>query len=235
LSRATSAHARADQESAQLFATLSAQTILKIAVEAAKLPIICSRYLQVLKMATEQLSEPLLFSNYLTIAGIENLNPVQVEEKLSHFKHVWDEMFTFTKKVSLLDSVHYKIRTKLNYYTAPAFLQGMILRSQALLNEASHQEAAHYLLITLADMLENYAWLKAAEQNTRLDCTTLVRFLKGQKQSPSPIYKNAANALGIENVGEKTAEKTIVAAKQIVTEVRQKRKMFTDKMQQETY
>jgi hypothetical protein len=144
-------------------------------------------------------------------------------------------MFTFTKKVSLLDSVHYKIRTKLNYYTAPAFLQGMILRSQALLNEASHQEAAHYLLITLADMLENYAWLKAAEQNTRLDYTTLVRFLKGQKQNPSPIYKNAANALGIENVGEKTAEKTIVAAKQIVTEVRQKRKMFTDKMQQETY
>jgi predicted nucleotidyltransferase len=231
LSRATSAHARGDQESAQLFATLSAQTILKIAIEAAKLPLICSRYLETLKKATEQLSEPSLFSNYLAIAGLENLNLAQVEEKLSHFKQIWDEMFTFTKtKGSLLNSAHFKIKTKLNYYTTPAFLQGTILRSQALLNETAHQEAAHYLLVTLADMLENYAWLKAAEQNTRLDYTTLLRFLKGQKQNPSTIYKNAAKALGIENTEEKTAEKTTIAAKQVVTEVRQRRKMFTDKM-----
>jgi predicted nucleotidyltransferase len=236
LSRATSAHARGDQESAQLFATLSAQTILKIAIEAAKLPLICSRYLETLKTATKQIDENSLFPNYLTIAGLENLNLAQAEEKLSHFKYIWDEMSTFTKtEVSSLNSVHFKIRTKLNYYTTPAFLQGMILRSQALLNETAHQEAAHYLLITLADMLENYAWLKATEQNTRLDYTTLLRFLKGQKQNPSTIYKNATHALGIENIEEKTAEKTITAAKHVVTEVRQKRKIFTDKMHQETY
>jgi predicted nucleotidyltransferase len=231
LSRATSAHARGDQESAQLFAILSAQTILKIAIEAARLPLICSRYLETLRNATEQLSEPSLFSNYMTIAGLEILKSAQIEERLSHFKQVWDEIFTFTKtKASLLNSVHFKINTKLNYYATPAFLQGMILRSQALLNETVHQEAAHYLLVTLEDMLENYAWLKAAEQNTRLDYTTLLRFLRGQKQNPSTMYKNAAKALGIDNIEEKTAERTIIAAKQVVTEVRQRRKMFTDKM-----
>jgi predicted nucleotidyltransferase len=231
LSRATSAHARGDQESAQLFATLSAQAILKIVIEAAKLPIICSRYLETLEKATEQLSEPSLFSDYIAIAGLENLNLAQVEGKLSRFKQVWDEMFTFTKaNVSLLNSVHFKIRTGLNYYTTPAFLQGTVLRSQALMNEVAHQEAAHYLLVNLADMLENYGWLKAAEQNTRLDCTTLLRFLRGQKQNSSKIYKNATNALGVENAEEKTAEKTIIKAKQVVTEVRQKRKAFTDRM-----
>jgi len=231
LSRATSAHARGDQESAQLFATLSAQTILKIAIEAVKLPLICSRYLETLKKATEQLSEPSLFSDYLVIAGLENPTPAQVEEKLSRFKRIWDEMFAFTKtKAALLNSMHFKIKTKLNYYTTPAFLQGTILRSQALLNETAHQEAAHHLLVTLADMLENYAWLKAAEQNTRLDYTTLLRFLKGQKQNPSTIYKNAVSALGLENTEDKTVEKTIIAGKQMVTEVRQKRKMFTDQM-----
>jgi len=236
LSRATSAHARGDHESAQLFATLSAQTILKIVVEAARLPLICSRYLETLETATKQLDENLLFSNYLTVAGLENPSPTQAEEKLHHFKQVWDEISASTKvKSSLLNSMHCKVKTRLNYYTTPAFLQGIILRSQALLNETAHQEAAHYLLITLADMLENYAWLKATEQNIRLDYTTLLRFLKGQKQSPSTIYKNATHALGIESVEEKAAEKTIMAAKQVVTEVRQKRKIFSDMMQQETY
>jgi predicted nucleotidyltransferase len=236
LSRATSAHARGDHESAQLFATISAQTILKTVIEAAKLPLICSHYLETLKMATKQLDELSLLSNYLTVNGLEDLSPPQVAEKLSHFKQVWDEISTFTKtKVSLLDSMHFKIKTKLNYYTTPAFLQGTILRSQALLDETAHQEAANYLLITLADMLENYAWLKAAEQGTRLDYTTLLRFIKGLKQNPSTIYKNAANVFGIESTEEKVAEKTIITAKQVVTEVRQKRKIFSDKMQQETY
>lgn len=236
LSRATSAHARGDQESAQLFATISAQEILKTVIEAAKLPLISSRFLETLKKATEQLDESTSFSNYLTIAELENPDSLHVDERLSHFKQVWDEVSVFTKaKVSLLNSIHFNVKTKLNYYTTPAFLQGIILRSQALLNEAVPQEAANYLRNTLTDLIENYAWMKATEQNTRLDYTTLLRFLKGLKQNPSTIHKNAAAALGIENTAEKKAKQTITTAKQVITKVRQKRKTYTDKMEQETY
>ena len=231
LSRATSANARGDYQSAHLFATLSAQAILKIAIEAAKLPLVYSHYLETLRTGTQMLDEASLLTDYLAISGLEDSNSTQVEKKLNHFKQTWDEIFTFTKsKASLLKSMHFKIKTKLNYYTTPAFLQGMILRSQALLCESAPQEAAHYLLVTLADVLENYAWLKAAEQNTRLDYTTLLRFLKGQDQTPSAIYKNATNAFGIGNIDKNAAEKTITAAKQIIIEVRQRRKMFSDRM-----
>lgn len=236
LSRATSAHDRGDQESAQLFAIISAQAILKTVIEAAKLPLINSHYLETLKRATGQLDESTLFSNYLTITGLENPDSLPIDEKLTRFKQVWDEIAMFTKvKVSLLNSMHFSVRTKLNYYTTPAFLQGMILRSQALLNETEHHEAAHYLRNILTDVIENYAWMKAAEQNTRLDYTTLLRFLKGPKQNPSTIYGNATKALGIENTEENKAEQTITTAKQVITEVRQKRKIYTDKMEQETY
>ena len=236
LSRATSAHARGDEQSAQLFATLSAQTILKITIEAARLPLSCSRYLEILKTATKQLDADELFQNYLAVAKVETLNAIQVEERLSCFKQVWDEMFGLAKsRASLLDSMHVRIRTKLNYYSAPAFLQGAILRSQALLNEAAHQEAAHYLIVTLADVLENYAWLRAAEQNTRLDYTTLLRFLKGQKQTPARVYNSAVGALGLENVDEKKVEETVATAKRLVSDVRQKRRMFADMLRQEAY
>jgi predicted nucleotidyltransferase len=236
LSRATSAHAREDQESAYLFAILSAQTILKTVIDAAKQPLISSRYIETLKTATKQLEETKFFTDYSAITGLENIEPLQVTERLGNFKQIWDEISILTKtKAALLSSMHFKIRTKLNYYTAPAFLQGIIIRGQALLNETAHQEAAHYLFITLADMLENYAWLKAAEQNTKLDYTTLLRSLKGLKQTPSAIHKNAVNALGIKNTDETAAEKTITIAKQLVTEVRQKKKHYLDRMEQETY
>ena len=236
LSRATSAHARGDQESAQLFATLSAHAILKIAIEATKLPVSSSRYLEALKTVSRQLGEDSLLQDYLALVQLENLSLAQVEQRLCSFKQVWDEMSAFARvKAFLLDSAHVRVRTKLKYYVSPGFLQGVVLRSQALLNVSSHQEAVHYLLVTVADMLENYAWLKSAEQNTRLDYTTLLRFLRGQKQSPSVMYRNAIGVLGVENVDEKTVEKSVAAAKQLVLDVRGKRVMFADKLQQEVY
>jgi predicted nucleotidyltransferase len=236
LSRATSAQARGDYESAHVFATLSAQTILKIIIEVSKLPVTCSHYLKTLGNATKQLSITPIFANYLLIAQLENFNANQVLEKLSSFKTVWNEIFSLTRaNTHVLSSMHFKIRTKLNYYTTPAFLQGIILRSQTLLNEDLPQETPHYVFTVLVDMLENYAWLKAAEENVRLDYTTLLRSLKGPGQKPSTIYKNAKKALNIENVDESGAEKTVAAAKRLVLEVRQKRRIFLNELQKETY
>jgi len=236
ISRATSAQARSDYESAQTFATLSTYAILKTVIEASKRPVTNSRYLKALRKATEQLNETSLFINYLQVAKLDDLSSNQVKENLSSFKAVWEEISSFVKtNAHLLNSMHFKIRTKLNYYTTLPFLQGVILRSQALLNEDAHQEAANYFSTILVDMLENYAWLKAAEQNTRLDSTTLLRSLKGLKQKPTAIYKNASKALGLDDVDEKKAEKTIAEAKRVILEIRRRRRMLFDQTRKETY
>lgn len=236
ISRAASAQARGDHESAQTFAAMSTNIILKTIIEAAKLPIANSHYLRTLKTATEQLNKTSLFSNYLRVTKFDRLTTSQVAEKLSKFKAVWEEISSFTKtSPRLLDSMHPQIKTKLNYYTALPFLQGAILRSQALLNENAPQEAANYLFIILMDMLENYAWLKATGQNIRLDYTTLFRSLKGLKQKPTTIYRNAVETLNLGNVDENEAQKAIIEAKNIIFEVRQKEKLFLNDVLKETY
>jgi predicted nucleotidyltransferase len=236
ISRATSAQSRGDHESAQTFATLSTHAILKTIIEGSRLPVTNSRYLHALRMATEKLNATAMFVSYLKVAKLDGLSSDQVNEKLSSFQAAWEEISSFTKKNSyLLKSMHFKIRTKLNYYTTLSFLQGVILRSQALLNEGAHQEAANYLFNTLVDALENYAWLIAAEQNTRLDCTILIRWLKGLKQKPTTIYRNATKALGLENIDENEAEKTIIAAKNVILEIRRQRRMLFDQLKKETY
>jgi predicted nucleotidyltransferase len=235
ISRATSAQSRGDYESAQVFAVTSTHTMLKTIIETARLPITNSRYLKTLERATEQLKEASLLADYLQIAKLTNASQNEVEERLSSFKAVWEEVASYTRThPQMLNSMHFKIRTKLVYYTTLAFLQGMVLRSQALLNEGAYQEAANYLSITLVDILENYMWLKAAEQNIRLDYTTLIRSLKGL-QKPSTIYKNATKALNLGSTDENETEKTITKAKQIILEVRQQRRMLYDQLQKETY
>jgi predicted nucleotidyltransferase len=236
ISRATSAHARGDQESAQTFATLSTHDILKTVIEASRLPVTNSRYLEALRTATKRLNLTTMFASYLQVARLEGLSSNQANEKLSSFKATWDEISSFTKtNPSILKSMHFKIRTRLDYYTTLPFLQGVMLRSQALLNEGAHQEAANYLFNILVDALENYAWLNAAEQNARLDCTTLFRWLKGLKQKPTTIYKNATKALGLEDIDDNQSEKTIIEAKNVILEIRRQRRMLFDQIKKETY
>lgn len=236
ISRAASAQARGDNESAQAFATLSTFTILKTIIEAMKLPVTNTHYLKTLKTATERLNAAALFANYLQVTKLDRLTTGQVAEKLSSFKAVWEEISSFTKtNPQLLNSMHFKIRTKLNYYTTLPFLQGTILRSQTLQSDDSPQETANYLFTILMDILENYAWLKAAEQNVRLDYTTLFRSLNGLRQNPSTIYRNAIRTLSLENIDENEAQKTVTEAKNIIFEVRQKEKLFLNDVQKETY
>jgi len=235
ISRATSAQARDDHESAHMYAILSANVILKTIIEASRLPVTNSRYLEELRVATGRLNLATLFANYLQVAKLEGLSPNQVSEKLSMFKAVWEEISFLTKtNSSLLKSMHFKIRTRLNYYTALPFLQGVMLCSQALVTQGEHQEAANYLFNILVDALENYAWLSAAERNARLDSTTLIRWLRGLKQKPTTIYVNATRALGLENVDENEAEKTIAAAREVILEVRRYGRM-PSRLEKETY
>jgi predicted nucleotidyltransferase len=236
LSRATSAQARGDHESAQTFATQSAYDILKMIIEASRLPVTNSRYLEALRTATERLNLTTMFASYVHLARLDDLSSNQVNEKLSSFKAAWEEISFFTKThPSLLKSMHFKVRTRLNYYITPPFLQGVMLRSQALLSQERHQEAANYLFNILIDALENYTWLTAAKQNSRLDCTTLFRWLKGLKQERTTIYKNAIKTLGLEDIDENEAGQTIFEAKKVILEIRRQRRMLFDQIKTETY
>jgi predicted nucleotidyltransferase len=236
ISRATSAKVRGDYESAQTFASLGAYEILKTIIEASRLPVTNSRYLEALRTATKRLNLTPMFSSYLQVARLDGISSSQVNERLSSFKAVWEEICFFTKtNFPLLKSMHFKIRMRLNYYTTLPFFQGVMLRSQALLDDGAYQEAANYLFNILVDLLENYSWLSAAKQNARLDYSTLIRWLKSLKQKPTTIYMNAAKALGLENVNESKVEKTMITAKNVILEIRQYRRMPFDQVKKETY
>jgi len=230
LSRATSAYSREDYQSAQIFAGKAVETILKILVEACRLPTSNSRLIRTMERAAEKLGMLPTYAEYLAIAHLYGLEKEDVEKKLGLFKNVWDEISVFVKRNKReLESSHFRVKTKLKYYLSPSFMQGVILRSKALIDEQNHAEACHYVLDTLLDMLENYAWLKSKVEKTKIDQTTLMRSLKDiSQENPNIIYEKAAEAFNVENADQQKTQQKIQQAKQIVLTTRKQRRKLIE-------
>ncbi|MEM3770351.1 MAG: nucleotidyltransferase domain-containing protein, partial [Candidatus Bathyarchaeia archaeon] len=98
LSRATSAYAKGDYPSAQLFAVVAMENILRVPLEIAFEPFAISRFLEKVKIAAEKLGMPETFDDYLEIAGLNAVDAAAAEGKLKLFKSVWDEASFFIKR-----------------------------------------------------------------------------------------------------------------------------------------
>ncbi len=224
LSRATSAYARGDFQSACIFAGIGVEIMLKTLIELNLLPISNSRFIRALKESAEQLEMPKFFSNYLITARLSNLDHCDAEKKTGLLKDAWDDVAAFVRKhASTLNSLHFKVKTMLEYYEKRSFLKGVVARSCALLHEGNHVEASHYVLHTLVDMLENYAWLISADEGIKLDYTTLLRSLRGLKEIRG-VYESAVEAFNVSDVDRKGADETIRLAKETILNVRRQRK-----------
>jgi len=231
LSRATSAYSREDYQSAQLFAGKAAETMLKILIEACRLPISNSHLIRAIEKASEKLEMLPLYAEYLAITHLYGLEKEDAEKKLNLFKNIWDEISIFAKRHKReLKRSHFRVKTKLNYHLSPSFLQGVILRSKALIKEQNHAEACHYVTDILLDMLENYAQLKSKVEETRIDHTTLMRSLKNiSQENPNIIYEKAAEAFNVEDASREKAQQKIQQAKEIILTIRkQRRKLIED-------
>lgn len=230
LSRASSAHAKGDFQSACVFAGVGMESILKILIEVNQFPISNSRFIEAVGESAEAVEMPELIADYLVTARLSDVNRRDAEKKLNLFKDAWEDVASFMKEhASTLDSLHFKIKTKLQYYGNPVFLEGMTARSQALMNIGTRAEAPHYVIHTLTELLENYAWLASAVEGVKLDYTILLRSLRDFKKSPTRVYKTAVEALNVESVSQKEAKKAVECAKGTILAVRRQRKELIKK------
>jgi predicted nucleotidyltransferase len=225
LSRATSAFARGDFQSARVFASMSVEAILKILIDINLMPITNSHFIQVLEEAAKRSGMPEFFAGYLTLARLQAVGRNETERKIDLFKQIWGEITSFMEDhASTLDSLHFKTKTRLQYYGKPAFLEGLTARSRALMNTEMFVEAAHYVLHTLIDMLENYAWLLSAEEGVKLNYTTLFRSLIELEKTPMRVYEAAVEAFNVADADREGTEKAVKFAKETNLNLRRQRK-----------
>jgi len=227
LSRATSAFSREDLESAQLFATIALENILRVLMEIALEPFSNSRFIQKLEDSTAKLDRRNLFTEYLNVLSVNKNYNGSVEAKLKLFKAIWDEIsFTAKQNLQALESSHFIVKTKLKYYLNPAFLQGMVTRTKSLINSEKKIEAAHYLQGTLVDLIENYAWLKSSIANIKIDCTTLMRSLKSLEEKNPQNYRHIIDFLNLRDVDKPNVTDTIEKTRRVMLKIREERKVL---------
>lgn len=230
LSRATSARAKGDLQSTCVFASTGVKFMLETVMELNLTPISNSHFIETLKESTEKLRIPRFFDNFLSIARLHRFSHNDTQKTISLFNETSNDIATFVgKHASVLSSMHPSVRAKLGYFRRRSFSKGMVDRSLALLDKGRPIEATHYVLHTLIDMLENYAWLTTANESTKLDYTTLLHSL-GRSRKTRKTYENAVEAFNLGNVDCKEADRILKLAKETVLNVRRHRKGLTSKL-----
>jgi len=225
LSRATSAFSREDFRSARLFATVALENIMKILTEIAREPMSNSRFVETLENSAGKLGMQNMYDEYLRITGLVRAENATVNRRLRLFKQIWDEVNVATKRnFSVLESSHFKVKTKLKYYLSPAFLQGVILRTKSLIDSGKIIEAAHYLNQILLHMVENYLWLKSSIQKMKLDPTIMIRSLEKSEEKTPQNYRDILELLDLENINSRDAADTIEETKEIMVKIRRERR-----------
>jgi len=224
LSRASSALARDDFQSALVFVSVGLESILKIVVEAGSLPFSISRFVHVLDESTRKLGCRQFFDAFIDVSRLASVSRRDVDRSFGLFKAVWDDVASLLQEqASVLDSVHFKVKSQLNYYGNSSFLRGMLIRSQGMVDSGEHVEACHYVRSVLIDILENYAWFVASLEGKRLDCTLLFKSLKTLKETPPKLYEKVVAAFDLQNLTHKEAKETVEFAKETILRVRETR------------
>jgi predicted nucleotidyltransferase len=228
LSRATSALAKGDYISTQLFAVVAVENILKVLLEIALEPFSNSRFVEKAENAAKKLGISEVFNDYLKIAKLNHVDATAAEEKLKLFKTVLDEMsFTVKRRPQVLKNMHFKIKTGITYYFNPAFMQGIILRANSMINSKKFTEAVRYLNSLSLNIIENYVWIKAAIEKQKIDYTSLIRSIEKLEKDNPRNYQNIIKILGLTETAyinkEKTAE-AIEKARKIILKIRRERK-----------
>ena len=227
LSRATSAFSRHDFRSSHLFATVALENTLKVLVEIALQPFSNSRFMETAENSAAKLGMRSLFDEYVQMTGFSTVDNTHAKDRLRLFKTIWNECKTVAEQSpSALESVHFKVRTRLNYYLNLAFLQGAAMRATAMIEAGKNAEALHYLNNILLDIVENYAWLKSSVNKVKIDYTTLVRSLESLEGQNSRNYKSMITLLGLETMDRVGAARDVDKTREAILKARKDRKLL---------
>jgi predicted nucleotidyltransferase len=227
LSRATSAFSRQDFRSSHLFATVALENILKVLVEIALQPFSNSRFMETAESCAANLGTRSLFDQYVELTGFSRVDSTHAKDRLRLFKTIWDDINTVAKQnLPTLESTHFKVKTRLNYYLNAAFLQGVVIRATAMVEAERTIEASHYLNNILLDIVENYAWLKSSIDKVKIDYTTLIRSIEGLEGENSTNYRNIADFFGLGTSDRVAAIKEIGKTREAMLRLRRDRKLL---------
>ena len=227
LSRATSAFSREDFKSSHLFTSVALENVLKVLVEIAQQPFSNSRLMEAAENSAAKLRMRNIFDEYIELTGFGRVDKTNVRDKLRLLKTIWDEISAVAKQNrQTLESAHFKVKTRLNYYLNTAFLQGFLIRATALVEAEKTIEAAHYLNSVLLDIIENYAWLKSTIDKVRIDYTILIRSLERLEEKNLRNYENIVTFLGSATTNKAAAAKEIEKTRKAMVRVRGDRKLL---------
>jgi predicted nucleotidyltransferase len=225
LSRATSAFSRQDFRSAYLFTLVALENVLKVLIEVALRPLSNSRFVEKLEDSVIKLEVRDLFSDYLELLGSSKVDAAGVKDKLRLFKMIWDEIKVVTmQNLKALESSHFKVKTRLSYYLNPAFLQGVLMRADSLVDSGKVVESSHYLNNILFDIVENYVWFKSSIDKVKIDYTTLMRSLESLEDRNPRNFKQIISFLNLSDVGTADATNAIEKTREIMLRIRRERK-----------
>lgn len=227
LSRATSAFSRDDLKSAQLFAEVALESILKVLVEIALEPFSNSRLIEKLQVSAAKMEMQESFREYVEITGLNKVDNAGAREKLKLFKMIWDEMkTTIMQNQFALELSHFRVKTKLNYYLNPAFLQGVIMRTNAIIESGKVAEALHYLNSIFLDMVENYVWMKSSIVKVRVDSTILMRSLESLEKKNPKNYNHILEFLNLSDLSKLKVANVIEKVREMMHKIRLGRKVL---------
>lgn len=227
MSRATSAFSREDFRSAQLFAAIALESVLKVLVEIALEPFSSSRFIQKAEECARRLNRLNVFHEYLEISGLGSTNNANIKGELKLLDAIWNEAsFTVKQNLQSLEASHFRVKAKLKYYLNPAFLKGAKIRARSLIDSGRMIEAKHYLNATLVDMIENYACLKSSVDNVKIDYTTLMRSLKSLEKKNPKNYDDIVSFLDLRDISKPDVARILEKTRKAILKTRKERKIL---------
>jgi predicted nucleotidyltransferase len=228
LSKAFSAYLRGDFQSACVFAGLAVESVLRILIEINFAPISNSRFIELLWESTDKLGMPHIFTSFLTVARLSEVNHDEVERKLELFERVWNDFSSCIRKhTSVIDSLHFRVKTKLKYDGKPDFLQGIVVRTRDIIDGERYIEASHYLLSSLYSMVENYVTFISVLKETKFSYATFLSVLRSLEES-AQMCERVVEAFGLSDVDRGEAEELLRLARELIRDVRRRRKALID-------
>jgi hypothetical protein len=100
------------------------------------------------------------------------------------------------------------------------------MRTNALIDSEKTAEAWHYLNSVVLSILENYLWLKSSIDKIKIDHTTLVSSLDRVERRNPKNYEDIMDFLGLKNIEESVAARTIEKTREIAFKIRKDRKLL---------
>jgi len=224
LSRAFSAYLRGDFQSACVFAGMAVESILKTFLEVNFVPVSDSRFIELLEESTDRLGMSHIFTSFLTVARLSEVNRNDAEKRLELFEGFWNDFSSCVRKrASVIDSLDFRVKTRLKYYGKLDFLRGVVARTRDIIKGERYVEASHYVLSSLYSMVENYVSFISVVKRTKFSYATFLSVLKGLEES-AQMCESVVEAFGLGDVDRGEAGRLLRLARELVLDVRRWRR-----------